>query len=160
MRLDGDLTPLIAERRPDADVCHRRMKHPIHLRGGGIDTVRWNQLVISADVGCREAEVAPASLPLNHHSVDTIMMAQQRARLIHPPFADQAADARAADNKVLVAHRIDLFCTKAVSGAERAHDGKIAGAIAPEEKVCSNPDFGDAHPLHQHAADKRFRIPP
>ena len=45
-------------------------------------------------------------------------MPEQRARLVDAPFGDQPPDARAADDEVLVADRVDLLGAEAVARAE------------------------------------------
>ena len=47
------------------------------------------------------------------------MVAEQRARLVDAALGDQPADARAADDEVLVADRVDLLGAEAVARAER-----------------------------------------
>ena len=86
-------------------------------------------------------------------------MPEQRARLVDAPFADQAPDARAADDEVLVADRIDLLRLEAVARAEDAQHREVARAIVAEQEVRADPDFGDAQPVDEHGAHERFGLP-
>ena len=85
-----------------------------------IDAVRRHQLVVGLQVRRRESELAAALPPLDDRAVDEVRMAEQRARFVHAALGDQPPDARAADDEVLVAHRIDLVGAEPVALAERA----------------------------------------
>ena len=87
-------------------------------------------------------------------------MAEQRARLVHAPLADEAPDARAAHHEVLVADGVDLLGLETVAPAEHPQHRKVARAVPAEQKVRAYPDFGDVQPVHEHGADEHFRIPP
>ena len=78
-------------------------------------------------------------------------MAEQRARLVDAALGHQPADARARDDEILVADRIDLLGAEAVLRAERAQQREVAGAIAAEQEVGADPHFGDAQPVDEHA---------
>ena len=79
-------------------------------------------------------------------------MAEQRAGFVDAAFGDQAADARARDDEVLVADRIDLLGAEAVLRAERPQQREVAGAIAAEQEVGADPHFGHAQPVDEHAS--------
>ncbi len=86
-------------------------------------------------------------------------MAEQRARLVHPPFADQPPDAGAADDEVLVADRIDLLGLEPVADSQRSQQGEIAGAIVSEQEVRADPDLRDPEPVDEHGLDEGLRVP-
>ena len=86
-------------------------------------------------------------------------MTEQRARLVDPAFGDQPADARAADDEVLVADRIDFLGAESVARAQAAQQREVAGAIVAEQKIRAHPHLRDVQPLDEHRAHERFRIP-
>ena len=86
-------------------------------------------------------------------------MPEQRAGLVHPALADQPPHARAADDEVLVADRVDLLGAEAVARAEAAQHGEGAGAIVAEQEVGADPHLDDVQPLDQHGAHERLGIP-
>ena len=158
MRLDGG-GELLAESRALADVGHARMELAVDRDRGGIDAVRRDQLVGGGQVRGRKPELAAAPGALHHGAVDGVVMAEQRAGLVDAPFAHQPADARAGDDEILVADRIDLFGAEAVLRAERPQQREVAAAIAAEQEIGANPHLGDAQPLHQHAAHEVIGLP-
>ena len=68
--------------------------------------------------------------------------AETRARLVDAAFRDQPADARAADDEILVADRIDLLGAEAVAGAERAQDKAFVGNIVEAIKAYGEGKLG------------------
>ena len=133
---------------------------PSIVDGRRIDAVRRQQLVVGAEVGRRKADGPAALVAPDDGAVDEVVVAEQRARLVHAPLADQPPDPRAADDEVLVADRIDLLGVEAVAAAERAQQREVAGAVVAEQKIGADPDLGDVQPVDEHGAHERFRIPP
>src|SRR3954470_24449466 len=86
----------------------------------GVDAGWRHQLVARRQVGGRKPELAPASRTTCNVAVDEVVMTEQRTRFIHPALSEQPPHAGTADDKVLVADRIDLLCPEPVAGAERA----------------------------------------
>ena len=74
-------------------------------------------------------------------------------------FGDQPADARAADDEVLVAHRIDLIGAKPVALPQRAQQAEVAAAAVAEQEVRADPHFRDTQPVDEHRAHERLGIP-
>ena len=94
------------------------MHNRAHLRRRRIDAVRRQQLVVGTQVRRRKADRPPALIAAHDGAVEHVFVAEERAGLVHPPFADQAPDPRAAHDEVLVPDRIDLLCSEAIPGAE------------------------------------------
>ena len=132
---------------------------PSIVVGRRIDAVRRQQLVFGAEVGGRKADRASAAIAADHLAVDGVLMAEQRTGFVDASLADQPPDPRAADDEVLVAHRIDLFGLEPVAGAERAQQREVAGAIVSEQEIGAHPHFGDAQPVHEHGANELFGAP-
>ena len=86
-------------------------------------------------------------------------MAEQRAGLVHAAFGHQPADARAADDELLVAHRIDLLGAEAVALPERPQQREVAAAVVAEQEVGADPDLRHAQPVDEHGAHERLRVP-
>ena len=86
-------------------------------------------------------------------------MTEQRSRFVDAAFRNQPAHARAADDEVLVADRIDFLRAESVPRAQAAEQREVARTIVPEQKICAHPDFGDMQPLDEHRAYERLRIP-
>ena len=86
-------------------------------------------------------------------------MPEQRARFVDPPFGHEPPDARAADDEVLVAHGIDLFCFEAVADPEHSQQREITRAIVAEQEIRAHPHLGDVEPVDEHSAHEHFRIP-
>ena len=93
---------------------------PSIVDGRRVDAVRRQQLVLGAEVRRGKPDRPAALVAVHDAAFDVVLMAEQRAGLVHAPFADQAPDPRAADDEVLVADRIDLLGLEPVAGAERA----------------------------------------
>src|SRR5262249_23664366 len=74
-------------------------------------------------------------------------------------LADETADARAADDEVLVADRVDFLGLEAVPRAERSQQREIARAIVAEQKVRADPDLRHTEPLDEHPPYERLRVP-
>ena len=97
---------------------------------------RRHQLVRGREVRRREPMLAAAPAPLRDNAVDEIVMSEERARFVDAPFADEAPDARAADDEVLVADRIDLLGPEPVARAERcAARVKVPARSWPNRKL-------------------------
>ena len=157
MRLDGGVR--LAESRPDADVGQARVHDAVDRHRCRVDAVRRNQLVLCHHVRRRKSDgLARACVP-RQSCRPQIRMAEQRARLIHAGLGDQPADAGAADDEVLVAHRIDLIGPEPVSLPQRAQQAEVAAAAVTEQKVRADPHFRDAQPLREHRAHERLGVP-
>ena len=100
---------------------------------------------------------APCS-PL-HRAVDHVVVAEQRARLVHAAVGDQAPQAGAADDELLVAHRIDLLGLEPVAGAERPQQREVAAAVPAEQEVGADADLRHLQPFDEHRPDEPLRIP-
>src|SRR5687768_18372771 len=111
-----------------------------------IDAMRRQQLVLGGKVGGGKADLAPAFGALDDEAFDDVVMTEQGAGLVHPPLADQAADARARDDEVFVADRIDLLRPEAMLRAERSQEAEVAAAVASEQEISPDPHFRDAQP--------------
>ena len=98
-------------------------------------------------------------IPVHHRSVDRVLVPEQRAGFVDASLADEPADACAADDEVLVAHRIDLFGLERVAGAELPQQRKVPGAVVAEEKIGADPHLRHVQPVGQHDADERLGIP-
>ena len=133
MRLDGGRR--LAEGRPDADVGHARRARrrrssssSRRRRAAEISSFSVTMLAVGNPIS------RPALPPLDDRAVDVIRMAEQRARFVHAALGDQPADARAADDEVLVAHRIDLVGPEPVALPERAQQVKLPLRPWPNRK--------------------------
>ena len=158
MRLDDGLLAAL-ERRPRPDVGNRWIGHTVENRGRRIDAARRNQLILGAHIRRRKPQSAPTLLPGHNRALNRIVMAEQRAGLVHATFAHQPANTGAADHEILVADRIDLLGAKAITCTQASQHRESAGSIVAEEKVGANPDFGHVQPLHQYRANERLRVP-
>ena len=81
---------------------------------------RRHELVLGAQIRRRKAQLAAPLLPLHHRAVQRVVMTEQRSRFVDPPFGNQPAHARAADDEVFVADGIDFLRAEPVSRAETA----------------------------------------
>ena len=125
-----------------------------------VDAVRRHELVVGlrdSPSGTRAS--VPRRAPRDDRAVDRVRMAEQRAGLVHAALANQPPDARAADDELLVAHRVDLLGAEAVARAERSQQREVARALAAEEEVRADPDLGHVQPVDEHRAHERLRIP-
>ena len=86
-------------------------------------------------------------------------MPEQRPGLVHAAFADQPADARAADDELLVAHRVDLLGAEPVPRTERPQQREVAGPVAAEQEVRADPDLGHVQPFDEHRPHERLGVP-
>ena len=80
----------------------------------GVDAVRRQQFVRRLEIRRREPELSSPRVARARRAVDGVVVPEQRRRLVDAPLADQPPDARAADDEVLVADRVDLLGAEAV----------------------------------------------
>src|SRR5204863_2087105 len=92
----------IAEGGPHADVRDARVHDPVYRRHRRVYAVGGQQLVGRLQVRGREAELAAAMRPGHDEPIDVELVTEQRTRFVHAPFRHEAADARAADDELLV----------------------------------------------------------
>ena len=147
------------ERRPDADVRHRRDGARRRCRPWWRRRRGRHQLVRRSQDSRSETQFPAAPGAAHDRAVDGVVMAEQRAGLVDAALGDQPANPRAGDDEVLVADRIDLLGPEAVLRAQRAQQREVAGPLASEEKVRADPDLGDAQPVDQHRPDERLGLP-
>src|SRR5688572_27936018 len=124
-----------------------------------VDAMWRDQLIIRLEVGGRKTKLTAAPLALDDRSHERVRMAQQRARLVNACLGYQTPDARAADDKLLVAHGIDLLGSKTVTLAKRAQQTEIVAPDVPEEEVRTHPDFRHMQPVDEHRAHEHLRLP-
>ena len=97
--------------------------------------------------------------PLDDRAGQRVRMAEQRGRLVHAPLRHQTPDTGAADDKFLVADRIDLFGAKAIPLSQHPQRREVPAALVSEEEIGADPDFRHVQPFDQHRAHERVRIP-
>ena len=110
-------------------------------------------------VGRGKSDLAAALPSLDDRAVDEVRMAEQRARFVHAALGHQPADARAADDEVLVAYRIDLVGPEPVALPERAQQAEVAAAAVAEQEVRADPHFRDPQPVDEHRPHERLGVP-
>ena len=101
-----------------------------------IDALRRQQLVLGRR-GWRSGSrsTGPRPAPAHHRAVDEVVVPEERARLVDPALGDQPADARAADDEIVVAHRIDLLDAEAVARPSERSSEKLPERSRPNRKL-------------------------
>src|SRR5678815_2201904 len=74
---------LLAKRRTHADVCDACVHDTIDRHRRGVDTMRWNELVVRLEVGGGESDLAAAFPPGDDRAVDEVRMTEQGASFVN-----------------------------------------------------------------------------
>ena len=135
------------------------MDHAVDRHESGVDAGGRHELVLGAHVRGRKPDLPPAAGTTHDGAVDEEVVAEERRRLVDAALGDEPAHARAADDEVLVADRVNLLGAKAIARAERTQDREGAGAVVAEQEIGADPHFGDVQPFDEHRAHEALGIP-
>ena len=136
----------------DDAIDGRRSSH--RRRAGGTSSLSAQRFAVG------KPSSRPRFCSLHDRAVDRVVMAEQRACLVHPAFGDQPPHARAADDEVLVADR-DRFSPRETRSARRgcAAPKNCRTRSWPNRKFAPTQTSRDVQPLDEHGPHERFRIP-
>ena len=116
------------------------MLDAVDRRRRRIDAGRRQQFVGGLAGWPSETRSRGRARAVHDRAVDEVVVAEQRAGFVHPPFADQPADPRAADDEVLVADGVDLLGAEPVARAERR-----AARVNVPARSCPNRKLAPTH---------------